>query len=547
MPEGLHIGITIAGQKDLNDTIGRINAGTYSINDMATANKGLKSSMKELEVGTPVYKVMQTAVAETEKGLKQLHGELKYGSSAYGEYVQSVRTARTEKRMLRFAIMEVVGGLEGLKSAYLGITGASDTAAKHADAFTKGIQGAITASFGLKFGLEMLGMAANIAGPIAIAVGALTLLGSILQSDREDARKLAEEMKSTDEKINDLLLKTGKINTQQAINLHQANAVALRSQAGLVKTTKKEMVSTGKMVDSGGGEMVVGYEERTVEDTEGILKRNKLLLEAMEEEGKIADLRTKQSEAKKKYDEESLKLIEEYWKTYDEALLVQPEAHAKWQKQTIEDTKAMAELVNKFVPIPKVWKPTKVEKESLSKEMGYGGENLGYLAQDVLKAKDAGQEFTDSLGQGLLHATNTLAQGFTNSFKLGNSLPGQFAATMLSTVSEVGVKALIGKGLSLIPGFGFLSAIWPHAQGGWINEPVVGIGLHTGGVHTFGEQGPEHVANMNQMAMNARHGGDYDGTRMVVNALRSMQWQMRGLDMVAAYDRNLAVRNGRLF
>lgn len=37
------------------------------------------------------------------------------------------------------------------------------------------------------------------------------------------------------------------------------------------------------------------------------------------------------------------------------------------------------------------------------------------------------------------------------------------------------------------------SAVNMHAMGGWINEPVVGIGQKTGQTHVFGESGPEKI------------------------------------------------------
>lgn len=75
---------------------------------------------------------------------------------------------------------------------------------------------------------------------------------------------------------------------------------------------------------------------------------------------------------------------------------------------------------------------------------------------------------------------------------------------------------------SIIPGYGNSGALGqsvgmgpgtyqPHADGGWLTEPVVGRGLWSGDVHSFAERGPEYIAPAGQMV------GGGGGVNLTVN------------------------------
>jgi hypothetical protein len=49
----------------------------------------------------------------------------------------------------------------------------------------------------------------------------------------------------------------------------------------------------------------------------------------------------------------------------------------------------------------------------------------------------------------------------------------------------------------------------PYAEGGWITEPVVGLGLRTGSAYSFGEAGDEYVVP--HRASRGRRGGSGGG------------------------------------
>lgn len=65
---------------------------------------------------------------------------------------------------------------------------------------------------------------------------------------------------------------------------------------------------------------------------------------------------------------------------------------------------------------------------------------------------------------------------------------------------------------SLASGF---ANVKKHADGGWISEPVVGVGMNSGRGYSFAETGPEHVANTKQMSEGAHGGGG--GLQVIFN------------------------------
>lgn len=158
----------------------------------------------------------------------------------------------------------------------------------------------------------------------------------------------------------------------------------------------------------------------------------------------------------------------------------------------------------------------------VDKQKGWiGKEKIDYFGfRDA--EKDA-FNFTKELTRGLEGATDALARGFTNSFSLGQTLLGQFAASIMAVLAEIAAKRLIlglldilGLGMAATPFISGPTALWggtktitARASGGWLNEPIVGMGMKSRSMYTLAENGPEYVspASSNRMGQQGRGGG----------------------------------------
>jgi hypothetical protein len=82
----------------------------------------------------------------------------------------------------------------------------------------------------------------------------------------------------------------------------------------------------------------------------------------------------------------------------------------------------------------------------------------------------------------------------------------QHLASIISGIlgSIGGAISSVGSGIS-----GITSRVIPHARGGIIAEPIIGRGLHTGAIHTFGENGiREKVTPLGAGGAGGGGGGD---------------------------------------
>jgi len=93
--------------------------------------------------------------------------------------------------------------------------------------------------------------------------------------------------------------------------------------------------------------------------------------------------------------------------------------------------------------------------------------------------------------------------------------------------------------------FGAVTSSWlPHASGGMITEPVIGVGLHSRAIHTFGERGPEEVVPRNRSLYTSHSPGGGDLGRMAASvglmakALANGTLRLRGKDAVLIYKAN---------
>jgi hypothetical protein len=136
---------------------------------------------------------------------------------------------------------------------------------------------------------------------------------------------------------------------------------------------------------------------------------------------------------------------------------------------------------------------------------------------DTLKEMDkAGKElngFESSFNSAFGRMNNTIGDsiggGLVEAFGIGHTLLGQFIADFSAQIMSLTTMGII-KGLFSLGsggfGAGFLS-VFKFASGGWINEPVYGVGK-SGKRYMIGEEGPEYVSprRMNQIGMASRGG-----------------------------------------
>jgi hypothetical protein len=95
-----------------------------------------------------------------------------------------------------------------------------------------------------------------------------------------------------------------------------------------------------------------------------------------------------------------------------------------------------------------------------------------------------------------------------------------------------------GQGVAL-PAVAAVSPL-PHAKGGWLNEPVVGVGMSTGRIHTFAEKQPEYISTINQMSQTSRGGGSG-----VIVSIQRVDSRIQGTDIVQSYILTQQGRKGR--
>ena len=130
----------------------------------------------------------------------------------------------------------------------------------------------------------------------------------------------------------------------------------------------------------------------------------------------------------------------------------------------------------------------------------------------------------NSLGQAI---TTQIHDKLVEAFHGANSIAQQFILGVLDGIMKIGEKAAmsaaIGGVLSMIPGVGsfgsIFSSLFHFDQGGWINEPVLGVGMHTGAGYTIAERRPEYVQGANGMGQHARFGAQQAAMRPSIHVV----------------------------
>lgn len=160
-----------------------------TLDDLRLGLKKAKADLSGAVLGSPEWKAAADRVNSFNTALKQANPN-------FAAYNQHVRQARTEKRALNFAIVELLHGFDGLVVAIGAATGKNAAYIKSMQDVTGAITQAAGAGFGMKFALDFAGVPAKVAGPIALITTALTALADVylkLGQKAEEAKKKLQE------------------------------------------------------------------------------------------------------------------------------------------------------------------------------------------------------------------------------------------------------------------------------------------------------------------------------------------------------------------
>lgn len=132
--------------------------------------------------------------------------------------------------------------------------------------------------------------------------------------------------------------------------------------------------------------------------------------------------------------------------------------------------------------------------------------------------------------------SSSLTSGFQRGFESGEDSLDSFTDAVLQSIVQIatqqaGIAAAAGV-LSLFSGiefgalYGAFGGIFSFDKGGWIREPVMGLGMRSGGLYTIAERAPEYI-----VPYTASIGAGAAGANMdpVVNEVRRMRQDLSRL------------------
>jgi hypothetical protein len=114
---------------------------------------------------------------------------------------------------------------------------------------------------------------------------------------------------------------------------------------------------------------------------------------------------------------------------------------------------------------------------------------------------------------GLMQGTMNIGQAFRSMASQVIESLEQIIAKMIAMKIIESLIGLITGGAAVGAAAGASSAgsfmgttITAHSKGGWLNEPVIGVGMSSGRLHSFAEKQPEYISTMNQAGRSSRGG-----------------------------------------
>ena len=448
-----------------------INVNTASIEQLKTSLKGLKSEISTLPPTSPEFKEGAAQAGQMSARLKDLNYQMN-GLSG------TVKAARFEHRMLRFAIFEVVGGISALGQAIDDIAGGGDKMGK----FTKSLQGGFAAGMGVKFGLDMLGESFKaFSGPVGIAVGLFTAIAPLFKKAGDEsadaAAKIKEQATAFKELVsgvNEWQARMGTTATGGAVNavtkaekqLAEANLAGIKAaMAGTIDILTRMGSLTGLAMPAG---YTLAQQQAFVTSANAALLRT---------------------------NKENVLILAEELKYYNamvaanNQLIVHPPSLPMPRALPVRGAGATYTLGMAPEPlygqtVPLLPEPAmQPAMTSLLQFESAAQVGINLLANNI--STTIGDAFAKVFG-----GAKTLLGSFVGAFTDAlTNMAAQIMAARLAT----GMSALIGGTIGLGELIPFL---FGAQHGGVINEPIVGRGMQTGGVYTFGESGPERITPM---------------------------------------------------
>ena len=223
METDLRITVTTeSGQ--LQDLIKQLQSGTMTQNEY---NKAIRELRNVSIVGSQAQRDLKEVISQVSTQTQSYQGQLMQSYFATGQALRTqeagergltdtIRSARQERRLYMFAVREGM-------TAITAVTGAEGE-------LTKAVTGGASAVFGMQFALSAMGgVMAEVALPLAIAVGLWVVLKGLWGDSEKTLAKLREEQL----KDIDILIKLGEATNKQKETLLKAQLV--REQAQLAE------------------------------------------------------------------------------------------------------------------------------------------------------------------------------------------------------------------------------------------------------------------------------------------------------------------------
>ncbi len=527
----------------LQDLITKLKSGTMTVADY---NKTTRTLRAETIAGSQAQKDLGDVMSQVAK-------QSKSATVQEESLLGVIRANRRERFLYMFAITESMTAINAA-------TGGQN-------AFAKSVSSAAGAVFGMKFALDAMGLSATAAWPVAIIVGAWTIIREILASQKKATEDLNAELK----KQYDLEVGLGIISPSTA----QANAAAKVGQASgemtLLQAKRKSLEDMrDSLLKQGQGQAAVGVIEQLKTVNEQLVKQKTALLEAEEAYKKLYDTSSKgQKDAilglgdiaeqrfrrreisSKEYIDLLEREIYDYSKliTSSKDIAVVDGLKVKMQdayKQKLDEATKLKEKQNQVeedagennLRIMKAVAQTEQEnadyQRNAARNITIGGVSMaqgGTSTQDfekrqkvVLEAmegkvKQSAKETSEAtrvIARSFDAVGNSISVNIVDKLGLANNLLGGFLKQLLSGVAQIGINYLTGgiagllgleRGGDVVPGGGSLqfAAMGGNYNYGKLQNVIVG------------ERGPElmqvgtngvRVMSNQQMG---RMGGNYQG------------------------------------
>ncbi len=180
-----------------------------------------------------------------------------------------------------------------------------------------------------------------------------------------------------------------------------------------------------------------------------------------------------------------------------------------------------------------------------SKQIRITGPGIDNLFDPMLKVHKMVSQTsaeTQILGKVFSNTGHIMTNAFMSAIQRGKQLSEIIKDIGLNALNmglSMGMQGFFGGLFGLLTGGGFMPGflgalgINPRAQGGIIDEPVVGVGLNSKSLWTFGEKGNEWVTPMDKMRVPNSHGPN-SGSIIFPNEI---EFKVRGKDLSAVVRR----------